>query len=289
MDERKQSNDSPSRGYPNTFKQHYAGTFVAKRIREQENSIYPSDRPDHQPREGILPMELKRMIEWLHDPSNHTTVTTGCAIGGLFVAAIYTLFAMFQWYSMQGQLSEMRKANEITRKQLVGTESAIVVFNTNSPATEPYPIRDRTFDINAAFRNDGHVIANGVKIHIAVQVLQIADNVRVGKQWTCDKTIAALPPSSPNRPADYLQCFIDEISNEDFRNILDRKSTLAIEGSYVYDNGFGESITQPFCFRYLHPVNTKKYGMDATNRLMECDDFPRWFTLWGQHVAEDQH
>jgi hypothetical protein len=213
---------------------------------------------------------------------------------GLGFLIIYTLYTAGIYRAnrdaakaTQDTFGQIQQQTTLMRQQLVGTQSAVVIFNGNGPTTEPYPIKAKKFNVNVGLKNDGHVVANSVEIRYTVQVLHIADDGRTGKQWPCGKVMGVLPPSTPNRPADYLQCFV-EISDEDFRDIIDRKSTLAVEGNYVYDNGFGESKTQPFCLRYVQPITTKKYGLEGAGQLLGCDDFPRWFAMLNQHLAEDQ-
>lgn len=112
---------NPSPGeVPDTFKQHYAGTFIAKRYDKYNHPITQTEQSENSER-GPNPMEPKSLLEWLRRPDNHTYVTTGCAVLAAAIAAIYTLFAILQWCAM-------RESNEINRVALQTVQRPFVTF-----------------------------------------------------------------------------------------------------------------------------------------------------------------
>ena len=112
MEEEKHSGEPSSYRESQSFKQNYAGTFLAKPIHNQENPANPEQERQH-PKGEILPMEMKafidRSVAWLS--KNHNAVTA-VSTGFIFVAtATYALFAIFQWIAM-------RESNETSRESL---------------------------------------------------------------------------------------------------------------------------------------------------------------------------
>ncbi len=107
MEETKNS-DAPS---PDTesqsFKQNYAGTFAAKCIDEQKQTIHAKQESEKSKGEPI-PMELKRILDWIKNPINHSTVIAGFTGLIFFATAAYAVIATLQWDAMRGQLQEMK-------------------------------------------------------------------------------------------------------------------------------------------------------------------------------------
>jgi len=185
-------------------------------------------------------------------------------------------------------LGEVQKQTTLMRQQLVGTQSAVVVFNAPSPLIDPYPLVSRQFNISTGLRNEGHIIANNVELHLVVQSLRIATGARFGKQWRCDYAIGVMPPSTVNRPAEYRQCFVDGISKSEFDLLNSMESTIGVEGFYGYDNGFGETKRQQFCLRYQPFVKTKTHGIYGSAQLTDCDIFPVLMQAIKKGISEER-
>src|SRR5262249_33617184 len=93
-----------------------------------------------------------------------------------------------------------------------------------------------------------------------------------GDKWIdnpipCDFTIMTLAPDKP----EYRQCFFT-ILPSDMKAIALLKETIAINGTYTYENGFGDLKAEPMCFRYFPHVRTK-YGLEGSGTFPDCDGF----------------
>ena len=124
MEETKNGSDPAPDQESQTFKQHYAGTFIAKRYEKYNHPIHQAEQPNDSEGEPI-PMEFKTILEWVRKPENHTYVTTGCAALAVAITAIYTLFAVLQWLTLMD-------SNQINREALWSVQRAIVSFQNFS-------------------------------------------------------------------------------------------------------------------------------------------------------------
>ncbi len=120
MDETQHPDDPSSYRESQSFKQNYAGTFVAKTNHTQENAVDAPQKSEDANGEPI-PVELKRIVKWIRDPINHNAIiATFTAL--IFVAtSAYAVIATLQWWTMQGQLEQMRDA----RRAWVGTSQKL--------------------------------------------------------------------------------------------------------------------------------------------------------------------
>jgi hypothetical protein len=203
------------------------------------------------------------------------TIKFWAEIGGLVILAFYTGFtyrimraSVDAAQTANSTFGEIQKQTLLMRQQLIGTQGAIVSINGVMGAG-PLPTLSNNVNISIGLKNEGHVIANAVHIQAAIRVIQIAGEKRIGREWSCESSITVLPPDKPQ----YRQCVIKGLlSNEDLTLIASLKRTIGIDGSYTYDNGFGETKTEPMCFRYAPQVKTK-YGMDGSGHFVTCTDF----------------
>jgi hypothetical protein len=72
MNDAKNSSDSPSDRKSQSFKRNYAGTFLAKRMREQENSV-AADQKGNDSEDHKLPPEVEAFFVYLR--KNHSAIT----------------------------------------------------------------------------------------------------------------------------------------------------------------------------------------------------------------------
>lgn len=112
MDEKKHTEEPSGYRESQSFKQNYAGTFVAKRIHDQKDSVN-TQQEKYDPDKQIMPMEMKISIDkclaWLS--INHNAVTAVSTALIFLATAIYAVFASLQWI-------EMRKSVETARQTL---------------------------------------------------------------------------------------------------------------------------------------------------------------------------
>ena len=94
-------------------------------------------------------------------------------------------------------------------------------------------------------------------------------------------------PPSPNHPAEYYQCFMDDMGKSEFNSVKNMRSTIGVDGFYEYDDGFGDIETKALCFRYLPFVTTKTHGIFGSAQLVDCDNFPRMIQLLKDELAAE--
>lgn len=105
MEDEKDGGKPTANRATDTFKQHYAGTFIAKRYRAYNNPITETQETCNSEREPF-PMEVERCLAWIR--RNHSAVTAITTVGIFLVTAVYAVFAALQWRAMQSQLREMQ-------------------------------------------------------------------------------------------------------------------------------------------------------------------------------------
>lgn len=119
------SNPSPEQ-ICQTFKQHYAGTFVAKRQMQQHDTVdhendthYASDKPN--------PLEIvMRWWAYIHDQGHSNAVIAVFTIVIAVASVSYGVVALFQWCAMQ-------ESNETNREALVSVQRAFVFLGSATP------------------------------------------------------------------------------------------------------------------------------------------------------------
>lgn len=189
-------------------------------------------------------------------------LTAAIAFFGLCAVIVGTL----QWCAMRGQLAEMGRQGTLMHQQLVGTEAAIVNVlefpNIESPNTG-------NFGFNIALKNDGHVTAGNVHLALTAQIMNLPSMESVGELWKCDPPDFLLAGNTPKN----IQCFLNGLNTDTWQPIKDFKQTIAVDGAFSYDNGFGETIHRAICLRYIPTIKTN-FGDEAFNRFEACERIP---------------
>jgi hypothetical protein len=119
MERTKDGEDPTSEQAPDTFRQHYAGTFVAKRYRAYNAPMTQAHRAADSEREP-LPIEMIRCLAWMR--RNHNAVTAMFTVGIFLATSIYTVFAIKQWLAMN-------ESNAINRENVESVQRALVFFS----------------------------------------------------------------------------------------------------------------------------------------------------------------
>jgi hypothetical protein len=200
---------------------------------------------------------------------------------GLAFLILYTLFTAAIYCAnqraaeaAQNTLGEIQKQTKLIRQQLVGTLGAVVSI---SDPVSPSALGNN-INISFGFRNYGHVNANKFRFAVKIQVLSLADQKLIGKQWSCDHEFAVITPTSEHTPTPsehvFIQCFIAGLTNEDLKAIRELNRTIAIDGTYTYENGFDEIKEESICLRYVPQVQTNR-GLEGGNTFDTCDVFPK--------------
>jgi hypothetical protein len=217
-----------------------------------------------------------------------TTLTLGAIV-------VYAVLVFWQYEQMiqtnvatQLTFREIQKQTKLARQQLVGTLSAVV--NIADPVS-PVASGDG-MNITFGFRNYGHIIANKFHFAVKIQILRMADQQFVGKQWLCSHEFSVITPTLEHTPTPgehvFIQCFITGLTKEDAKAISELKRTIAIDGNYTYENGFGDPKEESICYRYVPNVQTSR-GMEGGNTFETCDVFPKDRAILLNDIAAKQH
>ncbi len=125
-----------------------------------------------------------------------------------------------------------RNQSQLLRQQLIGTQAAIVAIN-GPISVGPDGIRKNT-NVSISLKNDGHVNAVSIVVKLKARVIQLPENTPMGKQWDCEETIPVLAPTQvPQILPIYVQCFLDDLTDEDLKQISELTRTVAIDGEYI--------------------------------------------------------
>lgn len=122
---------------------------------------------------------------------------------------------------------------ELTRKQLVGTQQAIVVFSPNFSGST----------INPVLENHGHVVSKNAHVNFRWGIAPLSNLDAFVQQGTYSQTISQLVIGGSNEPLDIGAKLGQEFSRQ--------KYTVKIDGTYDFDNGFGDRFSNTFCYFYL--------------------------------------
>lgn len=249
-----------------------------KPVDSQAKEVSPNKNASYAPKESALILTSKLSISKAVPHQEGTAKVRYKVPGWLkFVINFLTLIAV-GWYAyearkqrvaMENTFNQVQQQTTLMRQQLIGSQAAVVSLNGNGTlSTTPMPLVDTNAIISIGLKNDGHVIANAISMKLKVQVLSLANNKLIGPQWPCDFAIPVLAPG----PAAYRACHVSGLSSEDLRLISELKRTIAIDGNYSYENGFGEIKTEPMCFRYSPQVKTPKHGTEEAG-VFNCEGF----------------
>lgn len=113
MNEEKHSTNPDHHLESNSLQRSYAGTGIAKRLREGEK-LENSERETMPPE---MRTALEKCLVWLQEHHNAVTAVSTALI--FVVTAIYTVSAIMQWVAIEA-------ANELNRKSLVSVQRAFV-------------------------------------------------------------------------------------------------------------------------------------------------------------------
>lgn len=276
MDEEKNSGEPSSYRESQSFKQNYAGTFVAKRIDEQADPIYSSEQRTY-PEGEILPVEIKIVLDsclvWLR--KNHNAVTAVSTLLIFAATAIYAVFAILQWRAMG-------EANKITREAFQTEAKAHLAMKWISWASdykEPPSAVDQIcpddsghshFCIVMHFENGGktpaletHTIVHVIKPTNALKARDIVEQFHfpaLGEPEGRDPASAGQhdwPEKSVEEICDSGDCVIPQ----DAQSMIDGGLPILIYGVTQYRDIFKRQHATRFCFhRAAYKCPSKRPG-----------------------------
>lgn len=180
--------------------------------------------------------------------------------GGAFVAAaIYAGIAALQLRTSNRQLVSMDKTycqlsrqTALLSSQLKGTEAAVVEVSVGiGNLIGDYQTPFNGFQI--VIRNNGRVVANNVKANVEITRLSVGGKMLEKRSFPYSIPVLDFHPGS----SEFVQRVIFEDSETGTRVLTaaqNLEQTVKVETTYVYDDGFGDTITgAPQCKEFLYP------------------------------------
>ncbi|HEV2297902.1 MAG TPA: hypothetical protein VGR72_05245 [Candidatus Acidoferrales bacterium] len=187
------------------------------------------------------------------------------ALATVFIAiwtGVYTHYAKRQWQAIEGQ-------NRLLRQQLVGTLAAVVSF---TPSISGHKL-------NPVLENRGSVISPYAHISFRWGISTLSKPDAFLRQGNYSNTIPQLPPGGHGELLD--------IGITPGENFAGQEYTVKIEGSFDFDNGFGDRPpAQTFCYYYLGKAQVlSEQGTIETDSagFTPCSDFPERLAYFQTH------
>jgi hypothetical protein len=275
MEESSNSSDRSADQESKTFKQHYAGTFVAKRQMEQYHK--PRIESQQSSRDPDDPLEaMMKLWNFIKDP-NHSGAVIAILTVVIALSNIgYDIVASCQLKSMNGQLVEMRQQTILNRQQLVGAQAAMLDYLTPTWETGEeegkvsetlinrglISAREVQFDITVIRErlSDFKPLEPPVPFHKGPEIIRAGDKMVLG--WHMPWKLAVI--SSPKGPSFPLTDWPKEWPGTE---------TIEINGVFKYNDGFDDVTTKRFCFRWLpmfsYAIGGRSQGIGG---MPTCDD-----------------
>ena len=100
--------------------------------------------------------------------------------------------------------------------------------------------------------NKGHVMAHDIHLSLSLTLKETNEqrlNAHGRKILSKTETIPAIRPSTVITREDFTYPF--ELSQEEYKRILNSDNYITAEGVVDYENGFGVKIKRPFCYTYI--------------------------------------
>ncbi len=168
----------------------------------------------------------------------------------------------------QNTFREIQKQTTLMKQQLVGTMSAIVIFQepriTNDPMTNKEILVMQLL-------NRGHVVSPEAHITVEISTASFPQLVTLHPSQSYTITVPQFGESgwSKNYP---LQDFTPQDTH-----FPSQRKAVTVSGKFGFDNGFGDKIPeQEFCFSYIGSYNTKNEDGGSTSGgggFVPCDEF----------------
>lgn len=214
--------------------------------------MYQADNAQYKNQEPSPAEIWQPILDFVTDPKHAAGFTAIATIVMAITTIVYTVYSRQQWRAIQNQTSLMRE-------QTVNTLAAVITqLNPNpDPVNEPNLLNPEPLNwrpIGISFANVGKVssgkfVATAVikREHIpGYGILGHPENGSVSEQIVRPDD-PTNPPTS-DRPRIEFSTTFNQTDRDDIRSM---KEAVEISGNYVYDNGFGDSISRQFCYLFV--------------------------------------
>ena len=187
--------------------------------------------------------EMRREFRWFEGIS--LCINGALAIIGIVALCIYAgqLGVMRGQLGQMGQqLQQMQQQTTLMRQQIVGTQAAIFQVITPTWDWVGHKIKFQVV-------NEGQVQGTIKSLNATVRREKLPERTQIGNTigiTTKDQLIAARQPYT-----DFL--ILPWPLRDVSADLWPGKELSIIKGEISYDNGFGDTITQRFCYSWLPP------------------------------------
>ena len=169
--------------------------------------------------------------------------------------AVLTLFvALFTGYSS----CQAQKSNTLNAKIIKGGLAAFFDPTFVFSASGGY--------VDISFQNQGKVLARNFASDLIISRKSVPGLTAFGKIQQISLRKGAIQPV---RPSLGQTVQLDDFSDGEKQRIEQTAEIIVIEGSYEYDNGFGDIVREPICFWY---VDLRPPGGGGSSGFMACED-----------------
>ncbi|MGD0346037.1 MAG: hypothetical protein ABSA85_04730 [Terracidiphilus sp.] len=218
---------------------------------------------------GQKPKEKKglrmRVRELLKRPS-----LTDYAIA--FFTLVLAIVSYLQWRELNTAALSTQKEFEFTQKQVVNEQEAVVGIEVDF-------LPQGVLDITAI--NQGRSPARNVHFSFQAARYSLPDYGQIGsalstQQWDINNLP---PPGQPGRPmggTSERQYLIPGFNlRKDLSDLSETRQTIKIVGNLRYDNGFGDTVTEPFCRSWLAYTvrDTNGKPISTVSQFWPCEGF----------------
>jgi hypothetical protein len=203
-------------------------------------------------------------------------------VGAFIAAAIYAGIAARQLTSMRKTYDEIQKQTILQRQQIIGTFSAAIPKERPGPQTIPNDLQLLNYTgISLNFRNVGGVKAKSFVADATLIRRSLPDYNPIGVPQCRQVTKTEMRPYEQTGPqgiadAAHIRFDTDTFTERDLHMLQDLQEIVEIEGYFQYDNGFGDTVREPFCFVYATiPQHTFPSGAGTgggTGGWYPCED-----------------
>lgn len=178
------------------------------------------------------------------------------------VNGILAVIGVFAIWIYGSQLNVMKGQLSLTRQQVVAQYSAVVWFRVDPPARNL---------INVYFLNAGEGISPISHVNFQISVTNFPDGDVLSKSQVYERTVYQMRKGDNGPIGSFYVPFIEDSDLQ----YLTQKRTVHIEGTYTYDNGFGDEKTIPICQSFLGRYTI--YNPDGSSggnnpQFLDCSD-----------------
>jgi hypothetical protein len=247
MKQPEDSGNPAPRKEPDTFKQHYAGTNIAKRQVEQRDSVNAQNKAHDANKEPDPVEAIMSWWEFIREPKNANAIMAVCTLLIFITGAFYTVFAGLQWCANKQAADAATNAASTAKEALVSVQRAYVNFST---AIEPRGFivngKVTSWEFTVPFENSGDTPTKGMtmRIHLHLSKDKIPEDFTYPTAEGRDPLIALGPKGKTGTGP------VGGVTSEALKNVQAGKEHLYIYGWSKYMDVFDstpEHITK-FCY-----------------------------------------